>query len=364
MSKKVLSVVLVVAMLVSVFAVSAFASAPAAGSIGIRVTSDAKVGMKAGDVVNVKIGLNFPAGTDLETYRTGIYSIALGYNSDFYDYKADSFTILSDYENMIVLSAVTDDHGTVTTNLKKNATDSGLYGGDKASAVLCATKAATTGAVYTSNQGYPVRADGEFYTLQFEVQKDLTADAVIGAVNATLGKQTVVKYISGGKNVAYAATNIDVTEAVAAPAANSISFVKTQAQWVGGDNKQIYWNLGIVGKFSTEDIAIAFDKAGKSTNVEKVGVDVTVGDYKDTETTKYVYETATGEYSYRAVVTNIPYNVEADKTITVTFFAMVKPSADADPVKVTGETKTFNLADEFAAAQSRTPAMPAYTPPV
>ncbi len=363
MTKKITSLALALIMLCSIFAFSVNALTLGSGEYGIIVTSDAVVGQSSGNIT-VTLAYQYPSGTDADSFKMAVSNTVLAFNNAKYQYVSTDW-VLTNSEGVQFMKA--NSANDITSSVKaKFTTEDGTHGWNEVR-MFQQTYDTVSQNEIKATTGYPITLDANnqmvYCKITFKVLATLTADDVIGIPRCTVDtmKNTNFKYYSSGVK-SIETSKIITTEGIAAPksAAKPITFVKTQAQWVGGDNTQPNWNLGIVGTFKTSDIAIAFDEGGTSTNVTEVGVKVDTGDYKTTETTRFVYDNGDGTYSFRAVVTNIPYDVAADKTITVTFFAMVKPSADADPVKVTGETKTINLADEFAAAQSRTPAMPAY----
>lgn len=356
MSKKVLSMVLAVIMVLSAFTVSAFAVAnPETGKVGFITTTTAKVGQSSGNVT-VDIYYIFPADFDFSSYNHTIGNIVLGYNNAKYEYVENSRVyddnlagfLQDESSSPTVLSVASGTGIAKTLCADAKLTTAEKDAGYNAAAQIKLAYVAGNSFGYGTSTGFPLVADKDkkvhVCSVQFTVKGALTAKDIIGVFDSsTSGGQSAIQYRNGSKNAKWTAY---VAETQAPAAANPITFVKTQAQWADGNNTvQDTWKLGIVGTFKAADIDIKFSEGGTSTNVTAVGVDVTAGDYTTTETTRFVYDNGDNSYSYRAVVTNIPADVSAEKTITVTFFAMVGGE------KVTGETKTINLAGALATAQ-------------
>ena len=87
MSKKILSLALVVVMLLSICSITANAAVGSGKSVGIRVETDAKIGAPAGSLVNVSVYYEFPEGTDEVQMAVG--NIALGYDNTVYATNTD-----------------------------------------------------------------------------------------------------------------------------------------------------------------------------------------------------------------------------------------------------------------------------------
>ena len=119
-------------------------------------------------------------------------------------------------------------------------------------------------------------------------------------------------YFAGATTAQYGSNpNKNVVEnakiAAAAPAEKEVKHADTMAQWVDKAAGKI--NVGLVGKFLTEDIAIEYD-GSRLTNVEKVGAKITINGTEVEGYTDYVYD-VNGDGSelwFRAVVTGVDYN--------------------------------------------------------
>ena len=107
----------------------------------------------------------------------------------------------------------------------------------------------------------------------------------------------------------YSITPVDgkLTIGAPAPAEKEVKHADTMAQWADKAAGKI--NVGLVGKFLTEDIAIDYE-GNKLTNVAKVGAKVTINGKEIEDYTEFVYD-VNGDGSelwFRAVVTGVDYN--------------------------------------------------------
>lgn len=107
----------------------------------------------------------------------------------------------------------------------------------------------------------------------------------------------------------YAITPVDGKLAIGAPAPaeKEVKHADTMAQWADKAAGKI--NVGLVGKFLTEDIAIDYE-GNKLTNVAKVGAKVTINGKEIENYTDFVYDVKGdgSELWFRAVVTGVDYN--------------------------------------------------------
>ena len=352
-AKKVLGLVIAVLMLINTFAVCSFAGG-ISSAVDLILTCD-KESYKAGDTVTFTVSakINSEVGDILAGNTTAIAynSKVIGPMSDSDDISVHGMAgLLAGYDSTMSYVDFTCGGSPADENTAE--------GWDSAIAYAYAddTETTTTPSGTTALCTFQMKladdvADGE-YVVGFN-QTAYSDDQQVGFINDAVNcgiygqDPSWYGYLAPNQNYTFNDCTITVGEA-----AKPITFVKTQAQWVDGDNTQPNWNLGIVGTFNSSDIAIAFNEAGTSENVSEVGVTVDSGSYSATETTRFVYDNGDGTYSYRAVIKNIPYDVAAGTEITVTFFAMVEGA------KVVGETKTIDLAEAFALAQSHN--MPAF----
>lgn len=348
MSKKILSLALVVVMLMSMFAFSTSALDLTTGQIGLRVETDAYVGMPAGEIVEFKVYYVLPDDVDLTTYRQALGNIAVAYtdgfaiNSDAATSAKDARTwgshyaeFLKEEANVTITAAVSN---TIVGNFSANDQAKGW---DKA---LFVQQSYISGAAYKAATGYPVDPDCEIFTLYFKTTRTLTAEDSIGVPEGALGTtQFKMNYWQSATktSVAYDKANVILTENTAyatAAAEKEVYHVKNQIQWA--DKAAGTVNLGVVAGFDLEDINIAFNEAGTSTNVASVGATVVIGDKNDTKTERFVYSANNGaSYYFRVVIAGVAKDYTG--TITVTPFVTMN---DAESTTYYADAVTIDAA--------------------
>lgn len=345
-TKKVLGVLLALAMMLNIFAVVSFAQANDSSiDLSIECTKVETEETK-GKVATFTVSVQMDSDATEGACMSGQFCFA--YDSTKLTPYGGSSINAADHGIVCSYSEYDPSGTTVATSGDTDPIDEG-YGWDTLIRINLIGDGATA---------YDFTTKKELFSFKMIVNDELSDGTYKDVIGFNGGAYDSMNgYMDGGAMgmqcmyiAEYSATNLfnfGRCDLVLGEATKPIVFDKTQAQWADGTNKvQDTWKLGIVGKFKTSDIDIAFNDAGTSTNVTAVGVDVTAGDFTKTETTRFVYDNGDGTYSYRAVITNIPADVSAEDEITVTFFAMVGGE------KVEGETVTINLADALAAAQA------------
>ncbi len=141
-----------------------------------------------------------------------------------------------------------------------------------------------------------------------------------------------------------------VSNAVIEAAAEPVVYhVKNQIQWA--DQAAGTVNLGVVAGFDIEDIAIAFNEAGTSTNVTSVGATVEINNGSDTKEERFVYAANNGDsYYFRTVINGVDKNYDGD--IVVTPFVVMN---DADETTYYADAITIT-ADDLATYVAKLPA--------
>lgn len=348
MSKKILSLALVAVMLMSMFAFSASAASGPLTSVGIKVVSDATVGMAAGQDVTVKVYYTVPDGADLSDYLHNASQIILAY-TDAYEVKTESPNSSSSYDARVWGASYADYLKEASVVNTKTALFSTLQAkfteADNAkgwdSAVVVAQNINTENG-YTTTTGYALDLDCEIFTFYFKTTREVTADDTIGVPESTVTSgQTKMYYISAaGKNTQYAKNTDTITlaEAVAAPAAATKAPVYEVAKQVRPNGDNI--DLGVKAGFDTADIDIAFDNAtGTSTNVKTVGATLKVnGEDAGTGTSRFVYKITDTEYQYRVIIENVAK--DSTDVYTVELFVEMM-----DGTIITGDTVEIKAAD-------------------
>lgn len=335
MSKKILSLALVVVMLMSTFALTAFAASGPLSSVGVKVVTTATESTKAGDPITVQVFYTVPADADLSGYLHNLSNIVLSY-TDAYELDstgagttsaADAREYGASYADYLEPSKTVNNAPAFHTTISGKYTDN-----DKAhnwTNTVYVAQVVNNANGYNSTSGYPIDVDCEVFTLKFVAARDFTAADSIGVPEGSVtGGQTKMTYITtAGKNGQYAKSTdtITLSEAVAYPApatvAEKVYHVKNQLRWANGaadataaGNKV---DLGIVCGFDIADIAIDFEENGSSKNVKEIGVVATINGETKNYTERFVYSAKEGTaYYFRAIIGGVPANYNADIQIT------------------------------------------------
>jgi len=341
MSKKILSLALVVVMLMSMFAFSTSAADLSAGQVGVKIVSDAVVGAPAGTVVTVK---GYYLTPDSEDVTLSYANMSLGYDNTAFSVDTSTFAWGSEYyANVFKMASTTcNAAATISNNIVKKFGDVEKGYGWNAGLQLQMAQIGTD-AEYTTKTGYPVKTDSEIFSLQFTALKEIEADDVIGLVVSAYGTNffTIRRFDDtvNTKYVALKADEVVLTEGVAAPKAadkDPVYLVAKQAR-PNGDNI----DLGVKAGFKFADIGITFDSKGTSDNVKNVGANLKVnGADAGTGRSPYVYDVKgdKSEFQYRVVIENVAK--DSTDVYTVELFVEMM-----DGTIITGETVEIKAAD-------------------
>lgn len=352
MSKKILSLALAVVMLFSICAVAVSAvNGDGTEVISLVITSDAEVGAAAGTVVKVTYSIDLPNGMDELQMCVG--NVAIGWNSDAYAINSTSTSNASDARTwgddfgqyMKSTSAVTVSAAISNNILKKANANDTAKGYNKA----CQVQMVYDGTNSTSSTGFPIYDGQEIFTLEFVAQRTLTANDVIGVVEGAFsdgsnGTFFKVCYFNGSGAGTYTASNINMTQAVAAPAAAAVEYdvykLSAPRKHSNGDGTNT-----VAVFFAFDSIAPDFNTAGTSQFISAIAATVTATSGSQSITVesdpiKYVYDLGEGEYGFRVILKNVPDAAD----ITVVPAVTTTDSATYDV-----ETVSFNVADATAA---------------
>ena len=339
MSKKVLSLALVVVMLMSMFAFSTSAVDLSAGQVAVKVVSDAVVGAPAGTVVTVKAYYVLPAGETDKQMAIG--NTAIGYDNTAFSVDTSTFAWGDTYANYFKLASNTcNAASTISNNIVKkfNADDTakGWNAGLQVQQVY-------EGSTYTKNTGYPVDVECEIFSLQFTALKEIEADDVIGVVVGAYGqsffKVNAFDEAATTKYATYDVADVNLTEGVAVPVAAAKAPVYHVANQVRPNGDNI--DLGVKAGFKFADIGITFDSKGTSDNVRNVGANLKVnGVDAGTGTSPFVYDVNGdgSEFQYRVIIEGVAK--DSTDVYTVELFVEMM-----DGTIITGDVVTITAAD-------------------
>ncbi len=296
MLKKFLSLALAVMMIVSLFSLSV--NAVALGSMGLKLESDAVIGSPVNTIVTVKVHYTFNENEDLSVLAMVPAAVTVAYDSEYYEYVADSRTFADYYLGIIKTTSSINLNGwaAVSVGIAANANDSAK----NYSKALIVGQLPETGVTHF----FPDR-HSHVFSLQFKVIKALDKEAYIGIPESSLGKQTQLKRYVAGKSVTLTAAEMDATDTINKSNRVGVNFAEnTKVRCNTDDPTKV--DLGFTGSFLNAGIPIAFD-GSTATNVTKVGVEVTINGNTIEAEDDFVYENAGGDgYLFRAALTGIP----------------------------------------------------------
>ncbi len=306
MSKKILSFALAVVMVVSMFAVSSSALAEGK-TIGYRVVSDAKVGMKAGDTVNVKVYFT-ASGINI-----GLGNLSLGFDSTAYTPVDDGADANLSMDGIVFGESYFDYYKEVASTVnviaqiatKMDDADKAKFGGDNAAGVQI--QLAYQDASYKAD-GVITDADCELFTLKFKVNRELTADDIIGIPSSVYG-QSFLRIQELATASYFDKSVVDFSEGDSVPAIVPIvTVVGAQSKWANGVAGQDYL-FGYVGQIANfTPIEGADSKNGKEvTNIDSITATATING--NTVTSKVITIWKDGDvYKFRASFNGFEYN--------------------------------------------------------
>jgi len=311
MLKKLLSLTLAAMMIVSLFTLSA--SAVPSGSIGLRLESDAAIGLAVNTVVTVKVHYSFSDDEVIADLHMVPAAVCIAYDSEYYQYVAGSRTFSDYYNDTLIKSTstinTTTAWSTISAGVEANENDN-VKGYKNA---LIVTQLPCTGVTnFTPDPSTYV------FSLQFKVIKAIDKEAFIGIPESTLTKQTQLKKYVAGKSVTLTLEQMDVTEGVEKSTLVSVNFADATRIRPNADNAANV-DLGFTGSFLTAGIPIAFT-GGRATNVSAVGVELTINGVTNTYEDNFVYLNANSNgYLFRVALTGIS-DTEYDTPIKARMF--------------------------------------------
>lgn len=317
MSKKILSIALAVVMLFSVLACTVGAANttvtttfPTDGQCGFRLVTDAYVGQPAGEEVTLKVYWVLPVGTDYSSYLQNLGNVIVAF-TDGFSYNTASPDTATAYDGRTWGSAYADyikeasglnaKTSYSTTIINALSAEDQAYGWDTAMLVQCNINTSNT----TTNAGWNVDPDCEFFTLSFTTTREITADDSFGIPSHNVGSVTKASSTTGSKTTYYTAANTIISEAYCPANVVTVSETATAKMRPGTEAGTV--DLGITGAVN----ALSFT-AGKewgagcyvAPNLANIGVQARVNGVVSAAESTCIYETDNG-FKYRAAITGI-----------------------------------------------------------
>lgn len=331
--KKIIGILLVVAMLAGVMSTVAFAAVPDGKSLRYVVKSD-KASYAKDDIATFTVYAEFASATEVECYGEWWF----GYNTAQFGPIAEydpSSTALSTFGVDVSGSAMASGISTSDSYVIDGIDEaSGYFGDSPYDDMDGAMHVALVSGNMDSTTAYG-EGLAEVFKIQLKAQDDLAADSF--KVLTVVGDGYFA--IIDGEDNQYDLDAVSTEfEAAAAPAV--VFHNKVQVQWANEAENTI--NLGFKGYFKSADIGITFDGNNKAENVTAVGAEVT-GAKTATGEGKYVFTPDEGTtYYFRGVIEGLDLDdsAQANTPITVRYFVVYNGEtlySDPVPLKTAAE---------------------------
>ena len=350
-TKKILSLVLAVVLLMNVFAVSSFATVADGAILAVSASSVDK--LVAGGQVTVDFSFELPASVDYSEYKLGQFSATVFYDASILEPVSRAWNASANYDFLDPEAKFTTDSSKVLAKFTNylTAEEKALYTG----ACLVPTgnyKGDNTQGVTTAS-GWSMESQKDvIFSITFDVAEnyDGSSDAAVAMLASChpQGSQMYIKTITEGSKYSQKKIPVEAMDyseaaiAISAPAAaaNKIYAVENgkQVQWADQANDKI--NLGVKAGFKSADIDLALNGT-TSTKIKFVGAMVSKnGGVAARGTTPFVYDVNRdgSVYQYRVVIKDVDRT--SKDVYTVTFFA-----EDFDGNIIPGDTTTITAAE-------------------
>lgn len=342
MSKKVLSLAVAVLMLVSVFAVSASAFSkgtyPAQAEsgvweMGLRVVTDAYVGMPAGETVTAKV---YYVINDSFPYPGSVSNIPLVYSGGAFEVNSTSRTWGASYDFFKETATVNVNQALLTnasTNKATSSRDTAILEDSSAKIVMVQLAYDTTNPYgYKATTGFPIDTTCEVFSIQFTTLRTVTADDIICVLESDIKvNNTQYRDTDQGKNITTVVSGGNYWGEWGYAPANTVVMGETAACKMR-PNAENAGNYDLGFTCTWKDVSIAgtnVDTSAGTTAIDAIGVDYRVNgtivagvaNAADSTLKNQVYSIA-GGYAFRSALKNIPAadmgeKIEARGYITV-----------------------------------------------
>ena len=333
--KKIIGILLVVAMLVGTMSIVASAAVPDGKSLRYVVKSD-KAAYAENEIATFTVYAEFASATEVECYGEWWFGYNTAQFGPIAEYDPGS-TALSTFGVDVSGSAMASGIATTESYVIDGIDEASGYFGDSPYDDM---DGAMHVALISGNMD-STTAYGEGLAEVFKFQLKAQADLAAGSFKVLTVVGDGYFAIIDGEDNQYDLDAVSTEfEAAAAPAV--VFHEKVQVQWNNKDENTI--NLGFKGKFNKSDIDIAFADTGKSTNIVEVGAEVT-GNKTTKAGTKFVYTPDNETFYFRGVIEGLDLDVaeEANTAITVRYYVI-----DVDGNEYWSDPVTLKTAAEYA----------------
>ena len=311
-TKKILSLVLAVVLLVNVFAVSSFATVADGAILAVSASSDDT--LVAGGQVTVDFSFELPADVDYSTYKLGQFIIPVFYDADILTPVSRAWNSSENYDFLNPTANFNTTSSTVMSRFSSylSTEEAATYTG--ACLVQCGTYVSGNTQGATTAIGWSMESQKDvIFSITFDVAEDYdgssAAEVALLASAHPQGTNYYFKTITDKANYTQGKISVDAMDysaaatALAAPAAEAkVEHEKTMGQmsnWT--DATATTFNAGLVGRISNLDIKFD-DNNDECETITDIIVSITYGDKTLTGNAYQLYEQADGSYLFRAVV--------------------------------------------------------------
>lgn len=336
-TKKILSLVLAVVLLVNVFAVSSFATVADGAILAVSASSDDT--LVAGGQVTVDFSFELPADVDYSTYKLGQFIIPVFYDADILTPVSRAWNSSENYDFLNPTANFNTTSSTVMSRFSSylSTEEAATYTG--ACLVQCGTYVSGNTQGATTAIGWSMESQKDvIFSITFDVAEDYdgssAAEVALLASAHPQGTNYYFKTITDKANYTQGKISVDAMDysaaatALAAPAAEvKVEHFDTMGQMGNWETLTGKFNGGLVGKISNLDLA--FD-GNECTNLLKIEVALTTATGSSKAEAYQVYEQADGSYLFRAVIKDMDITSEANISAVYTIYVDTDADGEAD----------------------------------
>lgn len=318
-TKKVLSLVMAIALMFNVLAIASSAACAEGKMVGFTAESADK--LVAGGTVTVDFYIELPAGTDYAAYKLGGAQLIVSYNKDILTPVTrtwgDTYA-----EFMSSDSKINTDSSIVHPWVTPYITTEEAAKYNASCAIACTQFSGNQGTA-----GYSIKSlKDKMFSITFNVAADYDGTSSTDvAILQNSFKNTTRAFLRdvttlGNKKLNKDGSQVDwsdsaVTLTAPAAAAPSVAHDKTMGQMKSWASLEGPFNGGLVGRIS--NLPLTFDENDNCNEIKKIEVTIATSTGPKSAEAYTVYKQADGSYLFRAVIKNMP--ITDEETLTCTY---------------------------------------------
>lgn len=323
-TKKVLSLVMAIALMFNVLAIASSAACADGKLVGFTAETADK--LVAGGTVTVDFYIELPAGTDYSAYKLGLFQLIVSYNKDILTPVTRTWG-----DTYAEFMASTNGFNTTTSTVHRwissylTTEEAAKYTG---SCAIAGSQVDNTNSYgYTGSTGYCIKSlKDKMFSITFKVAADYdgtsSADVAILQKSFQNATRAYLRDITGngGGKLNKDGSQVDwsdsaVTLTAAASATPSVTHDKTMGQMKSWAANEGPFNGGLVGRIS--NLPLTFDASDNCNEIKDIEVTITTSSGSKSAKAYTVYKQADGSYLFRAVLKNM--NITDEETLTCTY---------------------------------------------